>query len=152
MDPESRERREWVIPKRRGRVTDIDLSLLDPDDEDDRYFFILAEHPELVSALENEVDEMEQHGAVVNPRLHLSIHQIVANQLWQNDPPEAWATAKRMVSLGYERHEILHMLGASISDELWITMRENQPYDRTRHVAALEALPESWERMRREGS
>ena len=44
---------------------------------------------------------------VVNPRLHITLHEIVANQLWGDEPPEMWHTAKHLVVVGYERHEIL---------------------------------------------
>jgi hypothetical protein len=42
----------------------------------------------------------------VNPVLHIAMHEIVANQLWANDPPEMWETAVRLLDAGYERHEV----------------------------------------------
>ena len=33
---------------------EIELSLLDPGEEDDRHFLILAEHPELQQAIEDD--------------------------------------------------------------------------------------------------
>ena len=71
----------------------------------------LAEHPELRSALASGRDKIHHHGRVVNPQLHLAMHDIVAKQLLANEPPEMWDTAKRLTSAGYERHEVLHMLG-----------------------------------------
>jgi hypothetical protein len=29
-------------------------------------------------------------GETVNPRLHVAMHRVVANQLLADDPPEAW--------------------------------------------------------------
>ena len=64
------------------------------------------------------------------------------------DPPEAWATAQRLRRLGYRRHEILHMLGAAMTGEIWHALHDQREYDRDAHLAALAALPESWERQR----
>jgi hypothetical protein len=60
---------------------DVDLSLLDPGEEGDRHFLILAEHPELQQAIEDDRDEIDLHGYVMSPRLHISVHEVVANQL-----------------------------------------------------------------------
>ena len=84
----------------------------------------------------------------MNPRLHLIMHEIVATQIWDDSPPEVWDTAVRLLEAGYERHEILHMLGRLVSDHVWEALHDNRPYDRERHVAALQALPGSWERER----
>ena len=84
----------------------------------------------------------------MNPRLHLAMHEVVATQLWDDSPPEVWDTAVRLSDAGYERHEILHMLGRLVSDLVWEALHDERPYDRERHVAALQALPGSWERER----
>jgi hypothetical protein len=76
------------------------------------------------------------------------MHEIVATQLWDGDPPEVWATAARLLESGYERHEILHMLAAPVAQQVWGTLHEERPYDRALHVAALHALPGSWEQER----
>ena len=145
---ETQQRHQWVVTRRRGRVLDIDLQHLDPSDEDDRYYFILAEHPELVPAIRDDVGEIDVGGEPMNPRLHLTIHQVVANQLWNDDPPEAWATVKRLMGLGYKRHDILHMIGSVVSDDVYYALKEDQSFDLKRYLAALEALPEAWENMR----
>ena len=109
---------------------------LDPADEDDRSLLLAAAHPELDS------------GEEINPRLHMVMHEIVAKQLADLDPPEVWATAQRLRRLGYRRHEILHMLGAAMTGEIWHALHDQREYDRDAHLAALAALPESWERQR----
>jgi hypothetical protein len=147
---ETEQRRQWAITKRRGRVLDIDLEYLDPSDEDDRYYFILAEHPELVPAIRDDLDEIEMYGRTMNPRLHLMMHQIVANQLWDDTPPEVWATAKRLMGLGYKRHDIFHMVGSLVTEDVWYILRQDQQFDPNRYIAGLEALPEAWENMREE--
>ncbi len=65
--------------------------------------------------------------------------------------PEVWATAQRLRRLGYGRHEILHMLGAAMSTQIWEALHNHREYDAEDHRAALAALPESWERQRPRG-
>ena len=142
------ERRQFVFPPVSGSFDDIDLELLDPADEHDRSMLILAEHPELQRAIDADLDEIHLHGTTMNPRLHLLMHEIVANQLWDDDPPEVWQTAQRLLAAGYERHEILHMLARPVSDQVWEALHDERPYDHERHVAALHALPGAWERER----
>ena len=117
---------------------------LDPADADDRALLIAAAHPELDTTAETVLVD----GGEINPRLHLTIHEIVANQIVDDDPPEVWATAQRLRKLGYGRHEILHMLGAAMTPHLWEALQNRREYDLEAHRAALAALPESWERAR----
>jgi len=84
----------------------------------------------------------------MNPLLHLTTHEVVATQLWDDSPPEAWDTARRLPEAGYERHEILHVLSRPVLEQVRATMHEQPPYDLAAHVAALRALPGSWERER----
>jgi len=79
------------------------------------------------------------------------IHEIVAAQLADEQPPEVWATAERLHRLGYDKHEILHMLGAAMSTQLWAALHDQREYDPDEHRAALDALPDSWERGRPAG-
>ena len=125
-----------------------DTDLLDPADPDERALLIRAAHPELDTAVETVIVD----GRQVNPGLHLTIHEIVAAQLAEDDPPEVWATAQRLRRLGYGRHEILHMLGAAMTPQLWAALHDQRAYDLDAHRAALAALPDSWERERPGGS
>lgn len=141
-------RRRFACPPRRGTLDDIDLSLLDPADPDDRGMLILAEHPELAEAIECGEDEVLVGDETVNPRLHITMHEIVATQLWADDPPEVWVTAKRLLAAGYERHDVLHMLGSALMGEIWDVLQDRgSPQDRSGYVQRLEALPESWHRL-----
>jgi hypothetical protein len=117
-------------------------------DPDVRSLVIRHEHPEFEQALKEGRREIEGPGGPMNPRLHLTMHEIVATQLWEDSPPEVWDTAVRLLEAGYERHEILHMLGRPVSDHVWEALHDERAYDRERHVAALQALPGSWERER----
>lgn len=129
-------------------LAELDLRVEDLADEDLRGVVIRAEHPEFEQALEAGVREFDGPNGPVNPRLHLIMHGIVATQLWDNSPPEVWETATRLLHAGYERHEVLHMLGRPVAAQVWEAWHDERAYDRDAHVAALNALPDSWERER----
>ena len=129
-------------------LAELGVAIEQLSDRDMRSLVIRHEHPEFEEALEEGRREIEGPGGPMNPRLHLAMHEIVATQLWDDSPPEVWDTAMRLLEEGYERHEILHMLGRLVSDQVWEALHEERSYDRERHVAALRALPGSWERER----
>jgi hypothetical protein len=134
----------FAIPPIEQPPADLVLELLDPADADDRSVLLKAAHPELDTSAETVV----VGGQEMNPRLHLTLHEIVAKQLVDDDPPEVWETAQRLRRLGYRQHEILHMLGAAMTGEIWHAFQGDRGYEREAHVAALAALPESWEGQR----
>jgi hypothetical protein len=75
------------------------------------------------------------------------MHEILATQLWENDPPEAWATAKRLLDAGYQRHDVLHMLGSALMGEIWDVLRSpGSAREWSGYTQRLEQLPESWHR------
>ncbi len=129
-------------------MTQLELRVEDLADEDLRSVVIRHEHPEFEEALTTGVREVDGPDGPMNPRLHLLMHGIVATQIWDNSPPEVWETARRLLSSGYERHEILHMLGRPVAAQVWEAWHDERAYDRDAHVAALQALPDSWERTR----
>jgi Domain of unknown function (DUF1841) len=143
-DAERARRLEFAIPPIEEPPEEIEPEWLDAGDPDDRALLIRAAHPEL----DLESDTVFIDGREFNPRFHLAIHEVVATQLADGEPPEVWATARRLRRLGYGRHEILHMLGAAMSGELWEALQGRRGYDAEAHRAALAALPESWERQR----
>lgn len=145
---DQRARRQFVAD--RDVMVELDLRLEDLAEEDFRVVVIRAEHSEFEPALKAGVREFDGPNGPVNPRLHLIVHGIVATQLWDNSPPEVWETAKRLLQAGYERHEVLHMLGRPVAAQVWEAWHDERAYDRDAHVAALNALPESWERERGE--
>ena len=86
------DRRSWAVRRIRGTVDGIDLALLDPADPDERRLLIEADHPMLRQALRDDVDEIVLDGQVISPRLHIALHEIVAERLWADEPAETWAT------------------------------------------------------------
>jgi uncharacterized protein DUF1841 len=142
------ERLAFAIPPIDDPPDWIEAELLDPEDPDDRALLIRAAHPELDAAISDGHETAVVGGREINPRLHLALHEVVASQVIGGDPPEVWATAQRLRRLGYDRHEVLHMLGSAMSGELWEALQGRRGYDHAAHVAALDALPDSWERQR----
>jgi hypothetical protein len=142
----TQERLAWLF-------ADVEAAGFDPVDERDRESLIELQHPELRAALSDpDVDEIEvAAGYSMNPRLHIAMHQGVADQIVNEDPREVWQTALRLEALGYNRHDVLHMLASVLGEEIRLMLGEQRPYEPERHLAALEALPGSWEAMRPRG-
>jgi tetratricopeptide (TPR) repeat protein len=139
-----RERRQWLFPDRTGTFDEVDLALLDPAEEGDRRWLIEAEHPELAEALKAELEEVDINGEAMSPDAHVAMHEMVAAQLWADDPPETWATVERLIEGGFERHEILHMVAWTLTAELFRMQKEAVRFDPERYAWALADLPGSW--------
>jgi Domain of unknown function (DUF1841) len=150
LDPDSDDaddvfsRRMFALP----HVPDVDF---DPDDEDSFWAVAAEEHPEYADVLADD-DGLGDTAIVdgVSPRLHLAMHAIVARQLWFADPPEVWTTAQRLLDAGYERHNVLHALShvaALHVDQATV----GNAWTPDEYRAALDALPESWEKTSAEG-
>jgi hypothetical protein len=101
------DRRLFAIPFAGTRIGDEEFPRLSPGDPDDRGMLIEGEHPEYHAAL---ADPNPPTVDGVNPRLHITLHEIVANQLWDDDPPEAWQAAQRLLAGGADRHDVLHAI------------------------------------------
>jgi hypothetical protein len=131
--------------RERAVEQDWELGLLEPEDPDQRAILIRLAHPDLDEAIEAGLEEVDVGGQPMNPRLHLAIHEMVATQVIDDDPPEVFATLQRLVGAGRDQHEALHMLGSAVAAQLWAATHEQRPYDRAEHVRALEALPRLWD-------
>lgn len=140
--PDLEERRAFLFPPLDGELYGIDLADLDPADADERSILIAADHPELHDALDERRETVEVGGRVVNPRLHLAMHEVVGAQIWDGELDEVWDAAKRLASLGYERHEVLHMIASAVTDHVWASMHGRKAVDTDSYVRALERLPE----------
>lgn len=145
----SRSGAAFLFPPLAGKIHGIDLADLDPTDDDERNILIAGEHPELHDALDAGLETVEIDGCAENPRLHLTLHEIVAAQIWDGEADQVWDTAKRLSTLGYERHEVLHMIASAVADHMWAAMDGKQPADSEAYGRALEELPESWEQLRK---
>lgn len=139
------ERRRWLFPEVTGTFDEVDLEFLDPADPHDRTFLIMAEHPKFARAIRRGADVVKEEGIEVNPHLHIAMHEVVANQLWDGKPKEVWPTVDRLRQKGYKRHDILHMLSSVMTEEIWKARQSGTPHDPASYARALAALPVSWE-------
>lgn len=139
---DDRERRiKWLFRPREDVLEGIDVSLLDPEDEDDRRLLIAAEHPLFWKAIEEGMPDVDVGGETVNPELHLAVHQVVANRILDDVPPEFWQTAQRLTHKGYRRHDVLHMLASVVSNELYAALTEQPAISDDDIRSALWRLP-----------
>jgi Domain of unknown function (DUF1841) len=142
-EPVAGDRRSWAMPSGHGSYRSLELELLDPADEDELMLLLEAQHAELGDALRSG-EEMIVDGEPFSARLHLAMHQIVANQLLADDPPETWHTVQRLASLGYDWHNIMHMIARVISDDVYRAINEHRQIDHAGYVRRLELLPGNW--------
>jgi Domain of unknown function (DUF1841) len=114
-----------------------------PSDEGELTFLIEAQHTELEDALRSD-EEMIVGGEPFSPRLHVAMHQVVACQLLADDPPATWQAVQRLVGLGYDWHNIMHMIAAVVSDDLYHAMKEHRQFDPGDYARRLNELPGDW--------
>ncbi len=142
-EPAPGDRQSWAVPPGHGAYRGLDLELLNPADEDGLTFLIEAIHPELADALRSD-DEVIARGEPFSPKLHIAMHQIVANQLLAGDPPETWQTVQRLATLGYDWHNVMHMIAAMVSDDVYHALKEDRPFDPGDYIRRLHELPGDW--------
>lgn len=129
------DRQQWIFPEPRDG--------LDPSRKEDRGLLVLAEHPHTPAAIDAG-REGDPEGGAANARVHLTLHQVVADQIWDDDPPEVWQAASRLAAAGFDRHEVLHMLAAAGATPILGSLNDGVPFDREAYQRALDALPRSW--------
>jgi hypothetical protein len=142
-EPEPGDRRSWAVPSAHGTYQELDLELLDPGDEDERALLIEGIHPEFADALEGDEDVIIG-GEPVNPRLHVAMHQVVANQLLADDPPETWQTVQRLAERGYDWHNIMHMIASLVTEDVYGALAEHRTPDPADYIRRLNELPGDW--------
>jgi hypothetical protein len=91
---------------------------LDPADVDDRSELIRLAHPDLAAAIDAGEEVVVVDGEVVTPRLHLLMHQVVADRLLDDDPPDDWLVFEALLERGADAHEAQHAVGRRFVEEM----------------------------------
>ncbi|MQA93679.1 MAG: hypothetical protein GEV11_03235 [Streptosporangiales bacterium] len=98
-DLEALPRRMFAFPVLTGVHGDVDLSTLDPADPADRAELIRLDHAD-----PGPFPAEEPEGR------HRARHEELARRLWDGRPAQLWTAAQRLLDLGHERHDVLHIL------------------------------------------
>jgi hypothetical protein len=70
-----------------------------------------------------------------------AILEVVENQLRDGTPPETKQTFERLVAEGYSEQEAKRLIAVVVAIEIFDVLKQNQPYNQARFVAALRRLP-----------
>jgi hypothetical protein len=100
-DLEALPRRAFAFGVLEGTYQGTDLSSLDPGKPEDRLALLAADHGDAA------------RGSATTE--HLRRHAAIAERLWNDDPPELWDAAQRLLDSGLARHEVVHVLMDAIT-------------------------------------
>ena len=76
-----------------------------------------------------------------DPLLGKMMLQVVEKQIRDLDPPETKQTYERLLAEGNSPKEAKRLIACVVSTEIWEILHNQEEYDQTRFVAALERLP-----------
>ena len=96
--------------------------LLRPDDLDERSVFY------------------EDHLPGLGDGFQRAGREVVANQVVDDEPPQTWATAQRLLAAGFDREQVLDQLSFVAVESIQRALG-GEPPDPAAYVAALERLP-----------
>jgi hypothetical protein len=119
--------------------------------EVEAYEIALSDHPEYVGPLAqgNLPDQVvDEHGNLMNPRLHLTMHAVVERQLAADDPKGVVAIASELDLLGFSAHDIRHEIARVLVEETYDMVQRKRVFDAARYLAKLRAAVEA---ARRDG-
>jgi hypothetical protein len=77
-----------------------------------------------------------------NVRLNKAVLDVVENQIRQLNPPATKETLDRLIREGHDQAEARRLIGAVVASEIFDILKNMEPYDEDRYVAALRKLPE----------
>lgn len=100
-------RRMMAMPYYGTHIGDDDYPRLNPADPADMRVLVLGEHPEYHPAPGRRTAAWTAYAASAE---HVALHALVARQLWDGEPAEVWAAARRLAAGKLSRHEVLHRL------------------------------------------
>lgn len=107
-----------------------------------KLFAILCEHTEYAPYFEDEalLDGGEfAGGETVNPFLHISLHQMVEDQLEAETPIEAVLLCEALEMAGHSRHDAVHAVITVLVPLIHESLVTKQPFNRGRYIHFLRA-------------
>ncbi|MBN1993950.1 MAG: DUF1841 family protein [Anaerolineae bacterium] len=112
---------------------------------------IMRLHPEYYDLWErlDEVTEAELERDKTNPVLHVTIHQIIENQIATNHPPETAQTLERLLEKGLSRHEAIHEIGSVLARDIAEIMKSNRNFSEQKYIRRLRQLVKPRRQKRR---
>jgi hypothetical protein len=64
--------------------------------------------------------------------------------LLADDPPETWQTVQRLAGLGYDWHNIMHMIASLVTEDIHRALNEHRKPDPAGYARRLNGLPGDW--------
>ncbi len=77
-----------------------------------------------------------------DPRLNKAALDVVEKQIRQLNPPATKETFDRLIREGHDDDEARRLIGCVVASEIFDILKNMEPYDEIRYVAALRKLPE----------
>ena len=71
----------------------------------------------------------------------LAVRRMVVSQILGDEPPETWLAFERLVDGGLDRLDALRQIVSVMTEQILVTVSNDEPMDREAYAAALEALP-----------
>jgi hypothetical protein len=101
---------------------------------------IIMHHQEYADHFEN-IDILDGReydaGATFNPFFHISIHQMVEDQLLSNTPIETVLFCEAMENKGLPRHEAIHSIMMILIHVIYASASTGKPFDSVRYKQLL---------------
>ncbi|HJQ45131.1 MAG TPA: hypothetical protein VJ870_02250 [Amycolatopsis sp.] len=125
-------RRQFAIPSVYTEIAGEEVEL-DPADPEQRRLLVIGEHPDFQDSLaEDDLDE--------ETFLLVASHTTIADQLWDNEPPQVWETAQRLVDGGLERDQVITELARTLAAQLETGDGDSLEFDLDDYLEALSEL------------
>jgi len=82
-----------------------------------------------------------------NQKIRKAILDVINNQIQDDNPPETKEALLRLQGQGFSKEEALKLIGYVVASEVFNVLKQNRPYDESRYISALNALPKlPWEK------
>ena len=120
----------------------------DPDDPDDRDALISLQFSAQQAGGDDGEDDAyggdgtdDDEDKDSPDQLRAAFRSAVANQIANDDPPDVWATAQRLLAMGLDREMVLGELVMAMIPQFQAALDSEGPYDLDAYRAALASLP-----------